>query len=188
MVPFIWRAGQLSLAMPCQTKSARWGLIVRFFHPSADFKNIKVYFTPRLTSRVVKAGYDGVIFPLAKFKIRKEEINKDPGKYVFCIRASMQFDLENMPGIDNGNLIYSLWDGYLKKGYTKSFVDYLKGRSYSLHQIHTSGHADIPTLKEFVNALQPKTIIPIHTFAKAQYKNIFQYPVLELTDGEVQEV
>jgi ribonuclease J len=96
----------------------------------------------------------------------------------------MKLDLDKMPGINGGNLIYSLWDGYLKKSPTKEFVDYLQNRKFILHKVHTSGHADINTLKQMVSAINPKYIVPIHTFHGSDYKNIFNIPVVEMADGE----
>jgi len=157
-------------------------------HPSDSFKNIKVLFPYFLTSRMISAHHEELIYPLKEHKIVRAEIESNPGNFVMCIRPSMQFELERMPRISGGNHIYSLWDGYLKKSYTKKFVDYLNNRGFILHHIHSSGHADVPTLKEFVDALQPKNIIPIHTFAGDKYKNIFNHPVIELKDGQEFEI
>ncbi|MFC2080877.1 MBL fold metallo-hydrolase [Bacteroidota bacterium] len=153
-------------------------------HPSDSFKNIRVFFPYFLTGRMLKSENKNLIFQFTKFKIKLGEINLNPVKYVLVIRPSIINELERMSGIDNGNLVYSLWDGYLKKEPTKGFVDYLKNRGYAIKHIHTSGHADIPTLKEFVNALNPGHIIPIHTFYSSHYRNIFNHPVRELADGE----
>jgi len=38
------------------------------------------------------------------------------------VRPSMQKDLEKIPDIDRGNLIYSMWEGYLQKKDTRKFV------------------------------------------------------------------
>ena len=73
---------------------------------------------------------------------------------------------------------------YGKKEYTNKFIDYLKGRKFKVFSVHTSGHADIETLKKMVDALKPKCIIPIHTFKGSEYKNHFNFPVKELRDGQ----
>jgi ribonuclease J len=156
----------------------------RIQKPSEEFKNIHVIFPYWLTKRMLKTDHKEYIYQFTKFKISRKEISREPGKYVMIVRPSMKSDLERIPLIDGGNIIYSLWEGYLKKDYTKSFIDYLKKRNFTLHVIHTSGHADIPTLKEFAETLKPKQIIPIHTFAGDQYKNIFNFPILELNDGQ----
>jgi ribonuclease J len=153
-------------------------------HPSDKFKNIKVLFPRFLTGRMLKTPYKNLIYKFKSFKITADQINKDPGKYVLVVRPSMKFDLDKMPGINGGNFIYSLWDGYLKKSPTKEFVDYLQNRNFILHKVHTSGHADINTLKQMVKAINPKYIVPIHTFHGSDYKDIFKTPVVELADGE----
>ena len=97
----------------------------------------------------------------------------------------MKYDLEHIPNIEGGNLIYSMWRGYEKKKGTKEFIDYLKSRNFTVNHIHSSGHADLPTLEKMVNAIAPKKLVPIHTFNSSDYKNIFNVPVKELKDGEV---
>ena len=96
----------------------------------------------------------------------------------------MQIDLGKIKGIDGGNLIYSMWEGYLQKSDTKKFLDYLSNRNFSIYKIHTSGHADTQTLKQMVEAIKPKNIVPIHTFSKSEYAGIFSTPIVEINDGE----
>jgi len=100
------------------------------------------------------------------------------------VRPSMQKDLEHIIGLEGGNLIYSMWEGYMKKTNTKKFIEYFENRGFTIHKIHTSGHADIDTLKQMVEAIKPKSIVPIHTFYGAEYKNLFSVPIVELKDGE----
>ena len=75
-----------------------------------------------------------------------------------------------------------MWDGYLQKSGTKDFLDYLISRNFTIHKIHTSGHADTATLKKMVKAINPKTIVPIHTFSGVEYARIFNVPIVELND------
>jgi len=96
----------------------------------------------------------------------------------------MKIDLDHIPNIDGGNLIYSLREGYLQKENTKKFIEYLSNKQFKLYKVHTSGHADIDTLTQMVNAIRPKKIIPIHTFSGHEYKKFFDYPILEIKDGE----
>jgi len=116
-------------------------------------------------------------------KITKKEISENRKDIVMAVRPLMKFDLEHIKNLQGGTLIYSLWEGYLKKENTKKFVDYLN-KNFQVVKIHTSGHADIETLKEMTNIIKPKCIIPIHTFKGNLYKQCFDYPVLEVKDGE----
>ena len=100
------------------------------------------------------------------------------------VRPSMQKDLEHITGFDGGNLVYSMWEGYLKKPDTKKFIEYFENRGFTIHKVHTSGHADIDTLKQMVEAIKPKNIVPIHTFQGADYSKLFENNVRIVQDGE----
>jgi len=152
--------------------------------PSDNFAQLNVIYPYFLSKRIADSGKKELLYRFRKWKVTKEEINDNPGGYVLCVRPSMKKDLDHIPRMDGGNLIYSLWEGYLKKPATKRFIDYLTNRGFTLHTIHTSGHADLPTLKMFVNAISPKAIIPIHTFAAKEYKNHFSQTVITLKDRQ----
>jgi ribonuclease J len=140
---------------------------------------------PFFTSRRLKnEGNEKILYEFKKFKITKEEISNQSEKIVMIVRPSMQKDLERINRIEGGNLIYSMWEGYLQKSGTMKFVDYLTNRKFTLHKIHTSGHADTKTLKKMVEAIKPKNIVPIHTFEGDKYKDIFNEPIVELKDEE----
>jgi len=157
-------------------------------YPSENFENLKVMF-PFFTSRRLKnEGNEKILYEFKKFKITKEEISNQSEKIVMTVRPSMQKDLENINGIEGGNFIYSMWEGYLQKSSTMKFVDYLTNRKFTLHKIHTSGHADSKTLKKMVKAIKPKNIVPIHTFEGDKYKDIFNEPIVELKDEETIEI
>ena len=156
--------------------------------PSKNFKNLKVMFSNLTNKRLKKQGNEKIFYQFKNYKITKEEISNQADKIVIAVRPSMQKDLENINKIDGGNLIYSMWEGYLKKSSTMKFVDYLKNRKFTLHKIHTSGHADLKTLKKMVEAIKPKNIVPIHTFEGDKYKNLFNEPIVKLKDGEIKEI
>lgn len=157
-------------------------------YPTENFENLKVMF-PFFTSRRLKnEGNEKILYEFKKFKITKEEISNQSEKIVMTVRPSMQKDLEKIDGIEGGNFIYSMWEGYLQKSDTMKFVDYLTNRKFTLHKIHTSGHADTKTLKKMVEAIKPKNIVPIHTFEGDKYKDIFAEPVVELKDEEIREI
>lgn len=157
-------------------------------YPSEKFENIKVIFSKHTSDRLARQGNKKVLYQFKNFKISKEQISNQSEKIVMIVRPSMQTDLERINGIEGGNLIYSMWEGYLMKPYTMKFIDYLTNRKFTLHRIHTSGHADTNTLKKMVNAIKPKNIVPIHTFERDKYKDIFNKPIVELKDGETREI
>jgi len=148
------------------------------------YSNLKVLYTYRLTTSLFKRGFDKLANKFAFNKITKKEISENPSDYVLLVRPSMQNDLEKIK-VKNGNFIYSMWKGYKEQDSIKNFIDWLKSNGFEMQHIHTSGHADIATLKEFTDTINPKMIIPIHTFNKQEYKNIFTQKVVELNDNEI---
>ena len=95
-------------------------------------------------------------------------------------RASMLRKLANTGNLAGAEVIYSMWDGYLKDGRLQAQLDAL---NIPLSKIHTSGHADTPTLKRLVAALQPKAVTPIHSEHPELFDTLF--PNVEARmDGE----
>lgn len=157
-------------------------------YPSENFKNLKVMFPFSTSRRLSNEGNEKILYEFKQFKITKEEIANQSEDIVMIVRPPMQKDLEKISGIEGGNFVYSMWEGYLQKSDTMRFVDYLTNRKFTLHKIHTSGHADTQTLKKMVEAIKPKNIVPIHTFEGKKYKDIFKEPIIELKDGEIREI
>ena len=50
------------------------------------------------------------------------------------------------------------------------------------------GFYNFKTLKQMVDAMKPKNIVPIHTFNAGDYKNLFSVPIVELKDEEIVRV
>jgi ribonuclease J len=63
-----------------------------------------------------------------------------------------------------------MWDGYL----TEKFMEYCKQNDLVIERIHTSGHATVKDLKAFASAVNPKAVIPIHTFEGHRYPQLFK--------------
>mgnify|MGYP004702383327 CR=1 FL=1 len=157
-------------------------------YPSRDFENLKVIFSFYTSRRLKNEGNEKILYQFKNYKITKDEISNQSEKIVMIVRPSMQKDIEKINGIEGGNLIYSMWEGYLQKSNTNKFVDYLTNRKFTVLKIHTSGHADTKTLKKMVEAIKPKNIVPIHTFEGDKYKDIFKEIIVELKDGEIIEI
>lgn len=155
-----------------------------FPYPS-DSYNIKVLFTRYTSARLSRTNHKEILYEFKNFKVKKEEINADPSKYVILVRNSMVTDLDRMPDVKKGNFIYSMWQGYKIKPDTVNLIAFLNKRGFNYHDIHTSGHADSMYLKEFADAINPKNIIPIHTFHKKDFSSFFTQNVIELDDKEI---
>lgn len=116
-------------------------------------------------------------------RIELDEILTSPGKHLMAFRPSMTaLDLGGkMP--ERVRVLYCYWAGYLKN------PDWLELRRQVAEvggdfiPAHTSGHIYTSDLRDLVKALNPKTVIPIHTFEPGIFGEFFP-DVQLLRDGE----
>jgi len=154
-------------------------------YPSNSFKNIRVMFPYYSCKKLKDDGNENILYQFKKYKVTKEEISNQSNEIVMIVRPSMKIDLKKIDNLNKGNLIYSMWQGYLQNEYTAKFIDYFKNINFNIYKIHTSGHADLEALQKIVEAIYPKNIIPIHTFEGNLYQDIFRYNVIQCNDGDV---
>jgi ribonuclease J len=116
-------------------------------------------------------------------------------KHGFCmpIRTNDIFKpyLEEYTKSEDTKIVYSIWSGYLdekKTAFNPTLFDFLS--PYEYEEKHTSGHADIETLKMVFKTINPKGgIIPIHTENPEKFKELFsEHNIISLQDGEVYAV
>lgn len=144
--------------------------------PQFDWNNIAVYFVKNSIGDKLAKTKD-----LYKYKSKRlsiEELVNHPEKYIIKDNFKITTNLLGKFNNTKLQLIYSLWSGYLEK---PSYIDPLK---CCLIHCHTSGHANISDLQEFVKNIAPKNLIPIHTECAQMYSRLFDAPVIVQKDGE----
>ena len=104
----------------------------------------------------------------------------DPDRYVMLFRPSMlKLDFGGeLP--ENTMCLYSMWPGYLAKPEYRALQTALK--KGELSECHTSGHIFGDDLVEFVNAINPHQVVPVHTETPEIFQELFQNALL-LSDG-----
>lgn len=115
--------------------------------------------------------------------IKLEEILTRPDGYVMLFRCSMlERDFAGkLP--ERVRCLYSYWSGYLDQ------PDWQKARAKVAEaggdflQRHTSGHIHAADIVDFVHAINPRHVIPIHTARPEEFRKHFPNARL-LRDGE----
>ena len=150
--------------------------------PQFNWKNIRIKFLKYHAECLANAGYRDLLYVYNKRKINLPEINKKKNRILMLVRDNSVFPLivKEIKGIKGSKIIYSMWGGYL----TDDFRQYCEKKELILEHVHTSGHATIEDLQEFAKALNPRKLIPIHTFESAKYPKLFEN-VQVLKDGEI---
>ena len=69
----------------------------------------------------------------------------------------------------------------------RPFQEWRERNGIPMTQLHTSGHASYLDLKRFAEALNPKILVPIHTFNPREFTNLSP-KVEQKRDGEWWEI
>lgn len=157
-------------------------------YPSENYANIRVFFPYCLCRRITQQGEQELMYRYKGYKITREEISDRSTEIMMMVRPSMLKDLESIKNIEGATFIYSLWEGYLQDDSLQKMMRFIKKKNMKFYRVHTSGHAEIDTLKKVVNKLKPGKIIPIHTFHPDKYVGLFSRKIVQVSDGEVFEV
>lgn len=111
--------------------------------------------------------------------------------FVMEVKESMLPDIKMLYGIGvlkNACLIYSMWDGYIKKeDKLQKFKEELEKMNIDFEELHTSGHADLSAMRKLNEYVNPNKTIIIHTEDGSEGINIFNN-VQEIDEGEYYQV
>lgn len=116
-------------------------------------------------------------------RIELDEIMADEGKHLMAFRPSMtalDFD-GRLP--DRVRVLYGYWEGYLKNPDWVELQRQVAGAGGEFIPAHASGHIYTSDLRDLVTALNPKTVIPIHTFEPDEFARSIP-GALRVEDGE----
>jgi ribonuclease J len=150
--------------------------------PYLDWDNVKVLSKGRFASY-----YYGIVKENPQFfgdfitdlydrdaMLSHDEVLNNPKKYY--IKVSDRFVVDFIQLLDNRpTIIYSMWEGYLSNIYNPESSERFNHirSSTDFHVVHTSGHAYVRELKDFVDALKPNRVVPVHTECADEYEKIF---------------
>ncbi|MBX3302228.1 MAG: MBL fold metallo-hydrolase [Nitrospira sp.] len=141
--------------------------------PQATWEGIKVFLPQSQKRQILK----GKLFTLANrykaARIYPEQLAEQASRSVLLFRPSMRRDLEKAGCLKGARLIYSLWPGYLKRKEQHPFLEWLDSHHIPLTECHTSGHASISDLQAFAQAINPKMLVPIHSFETKRFTEFF---------------
>ena len=140
--------------------------------PQFNWRNIRVKFTKNQADSLANKVSTKLLYHYNTKKIELPEINKNKNKFLMLARDNSIFPkiIKGIDKIEGAKIIYSMWNGYL----TDKFKEYCVDKRLSIEEVHTSGHATVEDLQSFSNALNPKVLIPIHTFYANMYKELFK--------------
>lgn len=155
--------------------------------PQSDWPNIALFIPQRQREFIKEHKWFDLLKTHSKHRIFIEHIQDAPEKATILFRSLHCWNLGQASCLEDALYIYSQWGGYWETDSFKSVRNWLKRHHIPKCDIHTSGHASPADLQKFATALNPKKIIPIHSFEPGRYKELFEN-VEAHPDGEMWEV
>ncbi len=137
--------------------------------------------------RVKRAAAFERVNGLGKARIYAEEMATLAPTAVFLYRDGLADDLTRAVSLQRAPLVWSLWRGYLDGEHGSKTRALIRQHDWQVLHHHASGHASVPDLQALAAALQPKSVVPIHTFGFGNYINLFNNVTVR-ADGEWWEV
>jgi ribonuclease J len=145
--------------------------------PTMDWKEIKVYNDRKQIAYLKDTEYLAFLQQVEQ-NATDNSVFSNPSKFVYYVRCPNEKFVLALKDKGIVNIIYSQWEGYLRKEHKMWFTDIinkLKNDSeINFNTIHTSGHAAIPDLVNFAKAINPKLLFPIHTEYPEKMKAEFE--------------
>ena len=167
----MWRLAAGQIKIP--TLTAKAGIDVYFnrsFDRSWRRRNLKKIYDQFLAHR-----------------IGLSEILDAPEHCVMLFRPSM-IDLDFKSTLSrSATCIYSFWPGYLVQPEFRTLKAKLAEAGSKFVECHTTGHIFGEDIVEFVNAIIPRQVVPVHTLFPQRFNALFQN-AHALSDGEIFEV
>ncbi|NIR52696.1 MBL fold metallo-hydrolase [candidate division KSB1 bacterium] len=141
--------------------------------PQGTWAGVKLFLTEYQRRDVKRKGIFEEVNRYRINRIYPENLAEEAANSVLLFRPKMAGDLEKTGCLKKASLIYSLWEGYLNMDSQRSFRHWMDGNQIPLTKIHTSGHASVKDLERFAKAINPKVLVPIHTFHPKGFETIF---------------
>jgi len=149
--------------------------------PKSDWPEVALFIPQAQRIQIKNNAWFDLLKHHAVNRIFIEHLQQAPSKSTMLFRPLHQGDLERGNCLKGAIYIYSQWEGYWDQGSYDRLKTWLELRHIPKISIHTSGHASPGDLKRFVSALNPRKVIPVHTFFPEQYAELF--PNVELHKG-----
>jgi ribonuclease J len=151
--------------------------------PQSDWPDVVLMIPQSQRVKILKNAWFDQLKQHSSNRIFRDKLNAHPEQYTLLFRPLYQGDLTRGECLAGASYVYSQWEGYWERGEYDDVKQWLNENGIKKQSIHTSGHASPVDLKRFVKALNPGTVVPIHTFKPEQYEEL--YPDVEVhEDGE----
>jgi ribonuclease J len=150
--------------------------------PAAGWPNLAVFIPHRQRVQIKTKGMASIVDPYRPFRVWPEQLAEVAPRSVMLFRGWMLDELDRAGALAGARVFWSQWEGYLKQDSGKRLTAECHRLGIALDLVHTSGHASASDLGRLARAVAPKQLIPIHTFSRERFLQLFDN-VSILDDG-----
>ncbi|MFC7699480.1 MBL fold metallo-hydrolase [Bradyrhizobium sp. GCM10028915] len=152
--------------------------------PAPGWSNLAVYIPQWQRVQLKAKGIAPLVDGYRGFRIWPGQLAETAPRSVMLFRGWMMSDLDRAGALKGARVFWSQWDGYLVEGQSGAALKAdCERRGIPFETIHTSGHAGPTDLKRLAAAVAAKRLIPIHTFERLRFPDLFGNVELA-NDGE----
>jgi len=128
--------------------------------PKPGKEGVTVFLPYTQKQRIKREKAFHISNPYYPHRIYPEALSDVAAISIMLFRPSMLRDLQKAQCLGGASLIASLWSGYVHR--SQSEIDRIEEVGIRRFHVHTSGHATVDELRQFVAAFSASRIVPIH--------------------------
>lgn len=151
--------------------------------PQPGHRGLRVLVPQRQRVKIRREGCFERVDALGRSRVYPSELKANPERFIVTLRVNVLPDLEKGCDFRGAHAVWSMWDGYLERGNSRTVREFADRHAVPLTSIHASGHATVPELQRLVTALAPERVVPIHSSATGRFGEFFPR-VVNHRDGE----
>ena len=142
--------------------------------PQSNWPEVALFIPQAQHIQIKENAWFDLLKHHAANRIFIENLFEAQSKSTLLFRPLHCSDLERGNCLKGATYIYSQWEGYWERDSYNKLKEWLERNSIPKISIHTSGHASPGDLKKIVTAIDPRKVVPIHTFFPERYGELFQ--------------
>ncbi|WP_439359961.1 MBL fold metallo-hydrolase [Bradyrhizobium sp. DASA03007] len=152
--------------------------------PAPGWSNLSVYIPQRQRVQLKAKGIAPLVNSYRGLRVWPGQLAETAPRSVMLFRGWMMSDLDRAGALKGARVFWSQWEGYLADGQSGAALKAdCERRGIPFETVHTSGHASPTDLKRLAAAVAAKRLIPIHTFERLRFSDLFNNVELA-NDGE----
>ena len=151
--------------------------------PQSDWDGVALYVPHAQRLHIKKNSLFELLSKHSTNRVFENDLRANLDRHVLLFRPLHRNDLQRADCLKGAHYIYSQWEGYWDLGMYDNLRAWIESQGIVRTCIHTSGHASPRDLKAFVQAINPRRVVPIHSFHPESYPEMFEN-VEAHADGE----